>query len=123
MFPDSEMAKSYSLGEAILKYVMQLGIALYIKQLILDDIKGKLFSFLFEETTTHHVKKHFDVYLQCSLSGNQISSIYAFSCFVVHCSSDQLFDHFHLFLKKLELNPNLLLHLEMDGPNVNLKFR
>ena len=27
------------------------------------------------------------------------------------------------FIKELELNPNLLLHLGMDGPNVNLKFQ
>ena len=51
MFPDSEIAKCYSQGETKVKYVIQFGIAPYIKQLILDDIKGKPFSFLFDETT------------------------------------------------------------------------
>ena len=50
LFPDSEIAKCYSQGETKVKYVIQVGIAPYIKQLILDDIKGKPFSFLFDET-------------------------------------------------------------------------
>ena len=89
MFPDSEIAKSYSQGETKVKYVIQFGIAPYIKQLILDDIKGKPFSFLFDETTTQQVKKQFDAYLQYWSSENQISNIYAGSCFVGHCNSDQ----------------------------------
>ena len=123
MFPDSEIAKSYSQGETKVKYVIQFGIVPFIKQLILGDIKGKPFSFLFEETTTQQVKKQFDAYIQYLSSENQISNIYAGSCFVGHCSSDQLFDHFHHFIKELELNPKLLLHLGMDGRNVNLKFQ
>ena len=112
MFPNSEIAKSYSQGEIKVKYVIQFAIALYIKQLILDDIKGESFSFLFNETTTQQVKKQFDAYLQYWSSENQISDIYAGSCFVGDCNSDQLFDHFHHFIKELELNPNLLLHWE-----------
>ena len=123
MFPDSEFAKSYSQGETKVKYVIQFGIVPYIKQLILGDIKGKPFSFLFDETTTQQVKKQFDAYLQYLSSENQISNIYAGSCFVGHCNSDQLFDHFHHFIKELELNPKLLLHLGMDGRYVNLKFQ
>ena len=116
MFPDSEIAKSYSQGETKVKYVIQFGIAPYIKQLILDDIKGKPFFFLFDENTTQQVTKQFDTYLHNWSSENQISNIYAGSCVVGHCTSDQLFDHFHHFIKELELNPNLLLHLGMDGP-------
>ena len=59
-FPDSEIAKSYSQGETKVKYVIQFGIAPYIKQLKLDDIKGKSFSFLFDEANTQQVKKQFD---------------------------------------------------------------
>ena len=47
MFPDSEIAKSYSKGETKVKYVIQFGIAPYIKQQILDDVKGKFNIFLF----------------------------------------------------------------------------
>ena len=88
-------------------------------------LKGNLisFSFLFDETITQQVEKQFDAYLQYWSSKNQTSNIYAGFCFVGHCNSDQLFDHFHHFIKEPELNPNLLLHLGMDGPNVNLKFQ
>ena len=123
MFPDSEIAKSYSQGETKVNYVIQFGIAPYIKQCIPDNIKRKPFSFLLNETNTQQVKKQFDAYLQYWSSENQISNIYYGSCFVGHCNSDQLFYHFHHFIKELELNPNLLLHLGMDGPNANLKFQ
>ena len=123
MFPNPETAKSYSQGETKVKYVIQFGIAPYIKQLILDEIKGKSFSFLFDETTIQQVRKQFYAYLQYWSSESQISNIYAGSCFVGHCTSDLLFDHFHHFIKELELNPNLHLHLGMDGWNLNLKFQ
>ena len=71
MFPDSEIAKSHSQGETKVKYIIQFGIAPYIKQLILDDIKGKPFSFLFDETTTQQVKSSFMlIYNTCHLKIN-----------------------------------------------------
>ena len=70
MFPDSEIAKSYSQGETKVKYVIQFGIVPYIKQLMLGHIKGNPFSFLFDEATTQQVKKQFDAYLQYLSSEN-----------------------------------------------------
>ena len=82
MFPDSKIAKSYSQGETKVKYVIQFGIALYIKELILDHIKGKPFSLLLDKTTTQQVKKQFDANLQYWSSENQISNIiWSFSSF------------------------------------------
>ena len=75
MFPDSKIAKSYSQGETKVKYVIQFGIALYIKELILDHIKGKPFSLLLDNTTTQQVKKQFDANLQYWSCENQISNI------------------------------------------------
>ena len=42
MFPDSEIAKSYSQGETKLKYVIQFGIAPYINNKYWMILKGNL---------------------------------------------------------------------------------
>ena len=49
---------------------------------------------------------------------------YCGSLFVDHCPSETLVEHFFFkFIRKGNLDINYLLHIEMDGPNVNLKFR
>ena len=67
MFPDSEIAKSYAQKADKIKYMMQFGIALVIRDIILDDLKGKPFSFLFDETTTSQIKKQYEGYATFSL--------------------------------------------------------
>ena len=107
MFPDTKIAKSYSQGETKVKYVIQFGIALCIKELILDHIKRKLsLSYL---TRLPHSKSRSSLMLTCNTVHLKIK-------FQI------LFGHFHYFIKELGLNPNLL-HLGMDGPNINLKFQ
>ena len=49
-------------------------------------------------------------------------SAYAGSLFVGHCNEDDLVEHYNHFVDKLELKSDYLLHLGMDGPNVNLSF-
>ena len=110
MFPDSEIAKSYNQGETKWKYVIQFGTSNNWYWMIL---KRKPFSLLFDETTAQQVKKQFDIYLQYWSSENQTSDIYAGSYFIGHCNSDQLFHHFHHFLKELELCPSSVCWLTL----------
>ena len=42
--------------------------------------------------------------------------------FVGHCIADDIVEHYNHFVDKLELKSDYLLHLGMDGPNVNLSF-
>ena len=42
--------------------------------------------------------------------------------FVGHCTSDALVEHFLTFINELSLDTRYLLHIGMDGPNVNLAF-
>ena len=42
--------------------------------------------------------------------------------FVGHCNADDIVEHYNHFVDKLELKSDYLLHLGMDGPNVNLSF-
>ena len=62
MFTDSDIAKGYSQGPNKVKYMIQFGIAPIIRGIILDDLRGKPFSFRFDETTTSQVRKQYDGY-------------------------------------------------------------
>ena len=43
--------------------------------------------------------------------------------FVNHCPAEKLVEHFYEFVQKIGLDINYMLHLGMDGPNVNKKFQ
>ena len=123
MFPDSKIAEAYQQGETKIKYVIQFGIAPYIKNELLNDFKNQPFTFKFGETTTSQVKKQYDGYVQFwSNTTNQIVNRYCGSVFVGQCRSEQL-EHFDEFAEELNWDPAFLLHIGMDVPNVNLKFQ
>ena len=46
---------------------------------------------------------------------------YCGSLFVDHCPVEKLVEHFYEFVQKVGLDINYMLHLGMDGPNVNKK--
>ena len=69
------------------------------------------------------MKKQYDGYIQYwSREHNLVSSVYCGSLFVGHCTSKDLLEHFNKFGTEMELEPDLLLQVGMDKPNVNLKF-
>ena len=41
---------------------------------------------------------------------------------VDHCRAEKLMEHFLHFVEKVKMNHQFMLHLGMDGPNVNVKF-
>ena len=102
------------------QYIIKFGIAHYLKKLIYD-VRNTPFSFLFDETTNSKVKKRYDAYLQywSKRNGNVISA-YCGSLFVGRCTSDDLVEHYNSFQKDINFNSSYLLHIGMDGPNVNL---
>ena len=123
MFPDSEIAKKYEQGDTKIKHNIQFGIAPYLKEKLIYDVKNKPFTFKFDETTTRQVKKQYDGYLRyVSPTFKQVTNLYCGSLFVGHCGSEQLLEHFQHFVKDLSLDCKLLLHVGMDGPNVNKSF-
>lgn len=64
MFPDSQIASKYAMGETKTKYVIQHGIAPYVHHILVQDLKQQPFTFKFDETTTNQVKKQYDGYVQ-----------------------------------------------------------
>ena len=123
MFPDSAIAKAYRQADSKVQYVVKYGIALDVKKNLIEDAKETPYSFLFDETTNSQVKKQYDAYIvYFSKRSNRITHSYCGSLFIGHCNADDLVDHYFEFVKQLQLDSNFLLHLGMDGPNVNLSF-
>ena len=123
MFPDSNIARSYKQGETKVKYVLQFGIAPYIRNSLIEEVKGQAFCFKFDETTTAQVKKQYDGYITYySSSKKEIMTSYCGSLFLGHCKADDLVRHFFEFMGTMNLDVNILLNIGMDGPSVNKKF-
>ena len=117
------IAKSYSKADTKSQYVIKFGIADYLTMKLIYDVNRVLFSFLFDESINNQVKKQYDGYVSYwSPRYDQVVSAYASSLFVGHCNADDLVEHYNNFVDKLELKSDYLLHLGMDGPNVNLSF-
>ena len=123
MFPDSAIAKSCKQRETKVKYCLQYGIAPHLKDLIVKDLANSPFTFKFDETTTSQVKKQYDAHMQLwSEKENRVIIAYCGSLFVGHCTAEDLVSHFNEFGIRMEWDPKYLLHIRMDGPNVNLSF-
>ena len=124
MFPDSQIAKQFKQGETKTKYTIQFSIYPYLKDLLLDDLKNTVFTFKFDESTTQQVKKQYDGYVQCwSKRHNCIKMVYCGTIMVDHCPAEKLLEDFLEFASKVSLDFNLMLHIGMDGPSVNIKFK
>ena len=52
MFLDSKIAEQYNQNETKMKYVIQFGLSSYFEDVLKSDLKGKPFSFKFDETAT-----------------------------------------------------------------------
>ena len=122
-FPDSLIAKSYKQASTKIKYMIQFGIAPYMKDIVMEDMKKEQYCFHFDETTTSQIKKQYDGYITYfSKQFNQITCSYVGSLFVGRCPAKALLDHFYHFIEELKLDLDNLLNLGMDGPNVNKLF-
>jgi hypothetical protein len=123
MFPDSEIAQNYKMGRTKLKYIIEFGMAPNIRKKISEELKGAVFSFSFDETTTVSKKKQLDGYVNYVTPDNKIvSGIYIGSRFLGHCDAADMLHHVCELFEDFKLDFKNLLALGMDGPNVNKKF-
>ena len=123
MFPDLSIAKSYEISSTKLQYIIKFRISPYVKEKLICDVKNSPHTFKFDETTNRQVQKQYDGYLQyCSNESNEIVNSYCGSLFSGYYTGKNLLDHYKTFTEKTNLDSSFLLHLGMDGPNVNLSF-
>ena len=124
MFPDSAIANSYKQKSDKVKYMLQFGVAPFMRSVILNELKGLPFSFRFDETTTSQVKKQYDAYATYnSKHFGRIITVYLGTLFVGKFTSEDLLNHLNDMLNKIQLSFNCILSLGMDGPIVNLVFK
>ena len=63
MFPDSKIAQNYSQHKVMVKCNILFGMAPYVKEILIKDLKGQRFSFKFDKTPNRQVKKSCDAYI------------------------------------------------------------
>ena len=99
MFPDSQIAKSFHQAETKTKYIIQFGVAPYIRKQVIEDFTGHPFTFKFDETARFTMKKQYDGYVQFwSLSKNIIVNRFALFQLSTSTMGSIYFSLFHLYL-------------------------
>ena len=118
MFPDSQIASSFTCSETKTMYLACFGIAPFIRSTLESKLKNQPFVLMFDESLNQDLqKKQMDLILR-NWDGNIVQSHYYTSDFLGHaCATDII----HSFEKKVESRIGLvnLIQLSMDGPNVN----
>jgi hypothetical protein len=123
MFPDSKIASNYHMGATKLHYIINFGIAPYIRDLIKSDIVRSPFTMAFDETTNSQTKKQLDLYLSyLNKDGSLVTGAYVGSKFLGHCPAEVLLRSVLEIFDELEINVKYLIGVNMDGAAVNLKF-
>ena len=59
IFPDSQIAAKYSQEETKPRYVVQFGLAPFVKDELITDVEKTPYSFKLDETTNSQVKKQY----------------------------------------------------------------
>lgn len=126
MFPDSRIAEQFACREKKTAYLCVFGIAEYIKTLILKDIlsDSEYYVVRFDESLNKKSQsKQMDFHLRYWV-GNQVTTDtrYIGSQFMGHGTAEDMIIHFNEGIKDLNTVRNKLIHISMDGPNVNWKF-
>lgn len=120
MFPDSEIAKVFSLSRTKAAYVLNFGLSPYIFHTLECEIANSHhFSVSFDESINDgNQTKQMDLIIRYwSQEKNEVCDRYFDSCFLGKATADIIV---HNLITKLNSLPNTgLIQLSFDGPNVN----
>ncbi|KAI2665830.1 putative kinetochore protein SPC25 [Labeo rohita] len=120
MFPDSELAATFSCGKDKTGYLVKFGIAPVIKQQLISEVSQDSFVVMFDESLNRSTNnKQMDLHLRY-WTGDRVQSRYFGSQFLGHSTAQDLFHNFMDCVEKLNLRN--MVSISMDGPNVNWKF-
>ncbi|KAK0152285.1 hypothetical protein N1851_006335 [Merluccius polli] len=121
MFPDSQIASSFSCGRDKTSYIIGFGIAPHFKKLLTSSINDSgPFVLMFDESLNQSLKKkQLDIHVRF-WEDDRVKSSYFGSRFLGHARAVDLLESIKECAAKL--NFRHLLSVSMDGPNVNLKL-
>ena len=123
MFPDSKISQSFKLGPTKLKYLTNFGIAPHYKSVLLDNVRNSPCHVIsYDESLNSKTQSSEMDLLVCYFDETElkVKTRYLDSQFLGHGTSTDLKRNFDDAVK--ELDPNKLIQVGMDGPNVNLKL-
>lgn len=122
MFPDSKIAKEFSLSRTSASYMISNGLKPYFKGVLCADIKSSQlpFSIHFDETTTTQVKKQMDLTVRYwSPTHNEVWVAYYTSLMFGHAEGKTVASKMMAQLLDDNMPIDKLSTLVRDGPNVN----
>ena len=124
MLTDTKIVESFRQAETKAKYVLQFGIVSYLRKNMLKDFKDQPFNLNLENQQRVKLRKQYNAYAQFRSSlHQQVVNRYCGSLFVGYCGGEELLNHFFQFGNEMGWDNRLLLHIGMNGPNVNLKLQ
>jgi len=123
MFPDSDVAKSFSIGRSKIAYSITHGLAPYFSETLLKYIaQSPAYVICFDESLNKVTQEcQMDLHVRYfDINTDKVVTRYLSSSSLGHATAKQLRENFDHHL--LKLSPAKLLQISMDGPNVNKKF-
>uniref|UniRef100_A0A1I8H1V1 Dimer_Tnp_hAT domain-containing protein n=1 Tax=Macrostomum lignano TaxID=282301 RepID=A0A1I8H1V1_9PLAT len=122
MFPDSEIAKHFSLGRDKIGYMLKFGLAPFFEQELRQNLAACTDIVVCYDEALNKItqKSQMDVHVRFwDNKRHQVQSQYLGSAFLGSTKAENLLEALESVLKNLPLSS--VLQVSMDGPNVNLK--
>ncbi|XP_063761275.1 uncharacterized protein LOC134878988 isoform X2 [Eleginops maclovinus] len=120
MFPDSDIATTFTCGPDKTAYIAKFGLAVFIKEELVSKVNKSPFVLMFDESLNETTKnKQLNVHVRFWDEG-QVQSRYLGSRFMGHSTAQDLLSHLKECMDKLNLKD--LVSISMDGPSVNWKL-
>ena len=98
MFPDSEMAKTFTCGRDKTAYLVRFGFAPYMKKQLISRINEDTFVIMFDESMNQTTKnKQLDLHVRhwtTDETGTHVESRFFGSEFMGHSTADDMVEHF-----------------------------
>ncbi|GBN32939.1 hypothetical protein AVEN_43414-1 [Araneus ventricosus] len=121
MFSDSALAQQFQLGKDKVSYIIHCGISHYFHETLLDTLRNcSDITICFDESLNKVAQKgQMDLIARFWMEGNVCTRYYG-SVFLGCATAQDSLDNFLKALSDIPLSK--ILHMSMDGPNVNLSF-
>lgn len=121
MFPDSEIAKKFTCAKDKIGYLVTFGLASHFIDELKQTINGiPFFTILFDESMNKIAQRgQMDLHIRFCMN-DIVRTRYLTSVFMGRARAEDLLKCFHDGTAGLDQDK--ILHISMDGPNVNKKF-
>lgn len=117
MFPGIPIVQKFSCGYTKSSYLMSFGIVPHLKSLLVEEVANEPFSLMFDESLNKSLtQKQLDIHLRYWNSG-VVQTRYFDSKMLGHSTANHLLEAINSCKETIDFRH--LIHLSMDGPNVN----